>query len=291
MIQAFLRTCRLIIRRMITLALGAGATRQLHTLYHAVLRRTGGFGLNETAATKALLSLLAARAGTILDGGANIGRYSWFMARYRDRETHIYGFEPNPDACRLARRNLAGLKNVTLLPVGLAETQRTGSLVVPQDAFGNPVSGLGFVASDPEAAGTGPTEPISLWPLDALIADGTVRIQPPVLLKLDIEGYEPAALAGMARLLDQHRPWMFFECDTAYLARAGYDWDAVYLPLRNRGYVIFAEIKGRFYAVEQPQSASVNYFALPLPSAEIPPAAGWTIDDLQDRLSVRPLNR
>ncbi len=291
MIQIFLRTCRLFIRRMITLLLGAGATHQLHALYHAVLRRTGGFGLNETAATKALLSLLAARAGTILDGGANVGRYSWFMARYRGHETHIYGFEPNPSACRLARQNLGGLTNVTLLPVGLAETQRTGSLVVPQDAFGSPVSGLGFVTSNPEAAGTGPAEPIALWPLDDLIANGTVRIQPPVLLKLDIEGYEPAALAGMARLLDQHRPWMFFECAPAHLARAGYDWDALYLPLRKLGYVLFAEIGGRFYAVEQPQPASVNYFALPLPSAEIPPAAGWTIDELRDRLSVRPLNR
>lgn len=291
MTQAFLRTGRLFVRHMITLLAGPGGTHRVHALYHTLLRCMGGFGLNETAATKALLGLLAARAGTILDGGANVGRYSWFMARHRRDHTPLYGFEPNPDAYRLARHNLAGLTNITILPVGLAEKRQTGLLMVPRDAFGSPVSGLGFVTSDEGAAMIGRAQPISLWPLDDLMANGTVRIQDPVLLKLDIEGYEPAALAGMSIMLDRHRPWIFLECQMEHLHRAGYDWNALHQPLKSRGYVMLAENAGRFQAVAEPCPGIVNYFAMPLPAEENPPAAGWTVADLLARLPGPDITR
>ncbi|OYQ37163.1 hypothetical protein CHU95_02110 [Niveispirillum lacus] len=285
MTQAFVKTCRQFIRHITSLLLGPENTYRAHALYHALLRQMGGFGVVETEATKAVLRGLAARASTILDGGANVGRYSWFMARHRRDHAPLYVFEPNPYACRLALHNLAGLANITLLPVALAEKRHTGLLIVPKDAFGSPISGLGFVVPGGSGEMAGDGQPISLCPLDDLIADGTVRLRGPVLLKLDIEGYEPAALAGMSMMLDGYRPWIFLECQIEHLRRAGYDWNALHLPLHRRGYVMLAEKAGRFQAVHEPSPDIVNYFALPLPPGARPPAAGWTVAELLDQLA------
>ncbi|KJV09365.1 hypothetical protein VZ95_11975 [Elstera litoralis] len=149
--------------------------------------------MNETAATQDLLAALVGQAGTLLDAGVNVGRYSWFMARHRRAGVPLYGFDPNADAFALARRNLAGLPDITLLPIGLAAQDEEATLAVPQDATGNPISGLGFVlGGNPPPTGSA-IHSITLKSLDGLISDGMVRLVSPVLLKMDIEGYEPAA--------------------------------------------------------------------------------------------------
>ena len=254
--------CRTVARRCLTILVGTKATRYAHGLYHALLRQTGRFGLNEPAATQELLAALAGRAGTLLDAGVNVGRYSWFMARHRRAGVPLYGFDPNADASALARRNLAGLPDVTLLPIGLAAQDQEATLAVPQDATGNPISGLGFILGGTPPPTGSATHAIALKSLDGLISDGTVRLAPPVLLKMDIEGYEPAALAGMAALLARHRPWIFFECEPQHLQRAGYDWPDLFKPLHALGYLILADAGDRFVSVREPIDGTVNYFAL-----------------------------
>lgn len=260
--ETALITCRMIARRFLLSVVGPTCTRRVHGLYHALLRRTGGFGVPETQATQDLLSCLTAQAGTILDVGANIGRYSWFMARHCRKGVRLYGFEPNPNAYTLARQNLAKLPDITLLPIGLGDTDRETALVVPHDATGAPVSGLGFVLHGGSPPIDCDVEPVILKTLDGLIAQGGVVITSPVLIKIDIEGHEPAALAGMADCLAQHRPWIFFECEPHHLQRAGYDWPDLFLPLQRQGYHIFAETAGRFEPVQQPIPGGTNYFAL-----------------------------
>lgn len=264
---------RMLTKRLLRATLGEGATRYAHALYHAVLRRIGAFGVPETAATQRLLAALAGQAGTIIDVGVNIGRFSWFLARHRRPGVPLYGFEPNAEAYALALRNLAGLSAVTLLPIGLAENDQTATLAVPQDATGTPVSGLGYILDGPPPADHRATQAVTLKRLDGLIAAGTIRLAPPVLLKIDIEGYEPPALAGMAELLTQHRPWIFFECEPAHLRRAGYDWPDVFEPLQRLGYVILADQDGVFISVTEPIQGVVNYFAL-MPD-QIPPLASF----------------
>lgn len=253
---------RTLIKRTLNTLLGAGATQYAHALYHAILRRTGQFGLNDGTATQDLLGALAERAGTLIDVGVNMGRYSWFMANRRRAGVPLYGFEPNAEAYALAQRNLRALPDIILLPLGLGETDRDAILAVPRDAAGTPVSGLGFILEDGPAPAASDAQTVALRRLDGLIGQGHVRIGPPVLLKIDIEGYEPAALAGMTDLLTRHRPWIFFECEPDHLRRAGYDWPAVFTPLQQHGYLILTETSAGFARVCEPAPGCVNYFAL-----------------------------
>lgn len=270
-----LKAGRMLVKRVLLTLLGKGGTGQVHGLYHALLRRTGAFGLTETAATQDLLGTLAGEAKTILDIGANIGRYSWFMAQRRRDGVPLYGFEPNPEAYRLAHRNLAGISKVTLLPVGLGDRDQDATLAVPHDSTGTPVSGLGFILGDRHTTTDSETQAVILKTLDGLIAQGAVQVSSPILLKIDIEGYEPAALVGMTAFLANHRPWIFFECEVHHLRRAGYDWPDVFGPLHRLGYHIVAETEGRFVPVSEPITGVANYFAL-VPET-IPAAASQAI--------------
>jgi FkbM family methyltransferase len=275
---------RMLVRRLIKRLAGKSeAGLWAHALYHALLRRTGGFGLDEPAATLELLGCLAGRAGTILDVGANVGRYGWFLARRRRPGVLLYGFEPNPEALALAQRNLASLPDVEVLPFGLGTRAEDAILSVPRDSQGNPVSGLGFVdtSQDGTTAAGSDAIPVAIRSLDGLLASGMVQVRSPVLLKMDIEGYEAAALAGMPDFLDRHRPWIFFECRQSHLRRAGTDWQLVFGPLSQFGYVILAETDGRFAAVAQPDEAIDNYFALTLPGpVPLPVTPGEIMDSL-----------
>lgn len=98
LLARIIKATRMLTKRLLFAVLGEGGTRYAHGLYHALLRHMGRFGLNEPAATQELLAALAGQAGTLLDAGVNVGRYSWFMARHRRAGVPLYGFDPNADA-------------------------------------------------------------------------------------------------------------------------------------------------------------------------------------------------
>jgi len=256
-----LARARSLMRRALRGALGARGEEAVHLAYHAGLRVIDRFDPPEDPATLAVLAAFAGRARTIVDIGANVGRYSWFLRRNAPADAAVTALEPHPGAARLLRRTLRSLAGATVLEVGASDRDATAELVVPAGAFGSPVSGLAWVrrGGDPGVE-RGTTIPIRR--LDGLVSDGLITPIEPIFVKIDVEGGEAAVLRGATDLLKEHRPIVYLECQAASLARQGESSDAVWAELERHGYRLFANRSGSFVPTGTALDGVVNYLAV-----------------------------
>lgn len=249
-------------RRAVISTLGDGAEGWLRSVYHRVLRRAGRFGPPEDEATTAILAAVAARSRTILDIGANVGRYAWFLQRHASPHSVLFALEPNPAAAELLRGAVGASPRCTVLGVAAADRDEIAELVVPDGPFGTPISALAWVRSE-DGGEDRRVLRIATRRIDSLIQDGTISVAGPVFLKIDVEGAEGRVLRGAAGLLRRHRPVIYFECQTRAAARQGETPEGVWDELGQAGYRIFANVGGRFVPVDQVQPEVANYLAIP----------------------------
>jgi FkbM family methyltransferase len=168
------------------------------------------------------------RAGIAVDVGANIGNHSlWFAARF----ARVLAFEPNPICIKLFEANVlmndAG--NVRLFPLGLSDaaTQMT--------FHSNQGDNLGRSGVTGDLAATATHRfPVTLERGDDVLIDAVLGALPVALVKLDIEGHELPAIAGLRETLLRHRPLVLFECQ-----QAGGAGDAIVAQLSQWGYCHF----------------------------------------------------
>jgi len=147
----------------------------------------------------------AFRSGAALDVGANIGNHSLWLSR---RFAQVYAFEPNPVCIKLFEANMLmnQVDNVRLFPLGLSDTST--QMAFHADLEGN----LGRSGVTQTLAATATCSfPVQLDRGDDVL-DGEIPPQLPLLLvKLDIEGHEMQALAGLQETLLRHQPLVLFE--------------------------------------------------------------------------------
>jgi FkbM family methyltransferase len=253
---------RALVRRALILALGDRADGRLRGVYHSMLRKAGRFGPPEDSATKAVLGAVAARSGTILDVGANVGRYAWFLERHASSRCLLFALEPHPAAAELLRRAIGASPRCTVLEVAAADRDEIAELVVPPGPFGTPTSALAWVRSD-RSGGDPHVIKVLTRRIDSLIEDGTILVAGPVFMKLDVEGAEGRVLRGAAGLLRRHRPVIYFESETRTAIRQGETPERVWDELGQAGYRIFANASGRFVSVDRIVPEVANYLAIP----------------------------
>jgi FkbM family methyltransferase len=133
----------------------------------------------------------------VLDLGANIGYYTMLAATRVGPTGHVTAFEPDPGNARLLARSVAanGLLNVTLFPCAVA-AETSALRLIMDDSNGH--------LAAPETTGGQCVQAVAL---DSLL--GTVFRTD--VIKMDIEGAEGLALAGMARLVAAQRPIIICE--------------------------------------------------------------------------------
>ena len=251
------------VARMILLgAVGDRGEERLHAAYHDVLRRTGRFGPPEDQATIAVLGAAAARSRTIIDVGANVGRYAWLLRQRARPETRLYALEPHPGAARLLRNTLRRLPDCAVLELAASDRDGSAGLRVPNGAFGSSVSALAWV-EPPHETISEELIGINLRRLDSLVEDGTMKVVGPILLKIDVEGGEGHVLRGAAQLLRRHRPVIYFECQVESLARQGETPDGIWDQLEGAGYHVLANRAGTFVPMSGVDGEVVNYLAVP----------------------------
>lgn len=168
-----------------------------------------------------------------LDIGANIGLVSLLMSRLVGPGGSVHAFEPNPrmlEAFKLmTERN--GLTNVELHEVALGESDGELELHVPLGNAG--------AASLVRHYGQRTLETVSVpvRTLDDVVAAG--RIDTIRLIKIDVEGFEPAVFRGARSLLSRQVPdailFEFNERCSGPLAE-----QAVFRELLDCGYDFFA---------------------------------------------------
>jgi FkbM family methyltransferase len=180
-----------------------------------------------------------------LDGGANAG---WFAVVAAHIGARVIAFEPGWDARTVMTVNLQR-NNADADVHGVALWDRS-----ERRSFSVVREGLAYAhlgeASDAEDA-------VECVALDDLAAAG-LDLRGLAVVKLDIEGAEPQALAGMRGVLHEHRPLLAVECNDHCLRRMGNSVEALWDALVGLGYGV--------EVLAAPQHADL--FATPLQGRE-----------------------
>ncbi len=188
---------------------------------------------------------------TVIDVGANVGVYTLRLAHLVGPSGRVFAVEPEPGNLALLRANVErnGHTNVTVLPVAASDHDGELDLSLSPDNQGDHrvIPGAGGRASVRVRAAR----------LDGLLADAG----PVSLIKLDVQGAEGLALAGLERtlarspdaaLLFELWPWGLEAAGTpaprllSWLSARGYTFEA--LDERN-GHPVHADVDGLIRAL------------------------------------------
>ena len=177
-----------------------------YTVRHGLIRgmrRKGGLGWIPAAAQnkeELFWRDLPLDGLVIYDVGAFHGILTLFFAA---RGARVVAYEPNDmNHARLIENiRLNNLKNVTVRKLAIGSQARSGTLLYdPSMAGGGSLN--------PDAA-AGVSQSVQITTLDDDIA--AASLPAPDLIKIDIEGWELAALEGARATLDAHHPRLFLE--------------------------------------------------------------------------------
>jgi FkbM family methyltransferase len=203
--------------------------------------RTGSY---EPASLALALKIMAAEPGLFVDVGAHFGWYSCAVASIAGAT--VIGIEPDAENCAalLANIDRNGLRNVVVFHGAVGP--QAALLAMARQSPGN--SGTVAVASG-TAPGSG-----SYWtgstPLQDLLNTLAQPAARPVLIKIDVEGFEPQVLAGLDFagpfrprniLIEYDRTlgaaaWGCYENFAAFFTQRGYDlFDVAGRPLTGDG--------------------------------------------------------
>lgn len=187
------------------------------------------FGPYEPEITRLLCSLLPPD-GTALDIGANIGIHTIAMAKHASLG-QVLAFEPHPQTVERLRGNLAlnGAGNVEVVQAALLDREGPVSLFDSNDSNRAMATLHGYADwSSTEVVGT---------TLDNVLRSR--QVQKVDVVKIDVEGFEPAVLAGGKEMLARDQPALIFEYMDWAWKNSGYSFDDAVQMLRELGYARF----------------------------------------------------
>lgn len=167
-----------------------------------------------------------------VDVGANLGMLSLLARRLVGEQGEVRACEPNPELHRRFAATLAanGLHDVRQLRTALGATPGEARL---REFAGH--SGWGTLADH----GPGGAAETASWQVpiavgDELLAD--LAPQRPLVIKIDVEGFEVPVLQGLQRTLAERRPLVFVEVAEAHQTRAGHSIEALLAAIEPHGY-------------------------------------------------------
>lgn len=203
--------------RSMTLA-NPGGTDQV-----ASLGAHAGWDAFERPLPHYLYAVARARAGLVVDVGANTGFYSVLAASASDR-TRVVSFEPVPDIADMLDRNIGenGLRDrVSVLRCALSDTVGTAELFLPSAEHGLIETSASLERSFKDTHSGTIRVPVNT--LDRALSGLSLGRAPVALIKIDVEGHEAAVLAGASATIRRCRPVLFVEvlpgCDLQRLNR------------------------------------------------------------------------
>jgi len=186
---------------------------------------------------RGLISLYASRGAeprlTVIDAGANDGDYTAVVlreAKRRGREITVHAIEPSPRCTAHLRARFAGCAEVRIVQAAIGNRTGTGML-----HGGDCGSTHASLVSRQVLAGAGEIE-VPMMRLEDYL--GEHSIETVHLLKLDVEGFEMAALQGLGDKLNPDLlHFIQFEYGGATL-EAGTSLLELYRLLSKAGYLV-----------------------------------------------------
>lgn len=155
---------------------------------------------------------------TVFDVGAHAGQFAKLFSGLAPNG-HVYAFEPGSYARSILDRvvRYRRIKNCTILPIGLSDTETEMTLQVPVKRQGS----LGFGLSHfgpPQKGRDVRAESVRVTTIDNLI--GELNLTRLDFIKSDIEGWEIRMLRGAMIAVARFRPVIMLELVGASAARA-----------------------------------------------------------------------
>ena len=136
---------------------------------------------------------------TVIDVGANVGQFAVAASKIFGAP-HLHCFEPLPDCVMALRANLRSMPNALIDPRAVGERESVCSMRVNSYS---PSSSLLPLGGEHRAAFPGARE-VSTTTVEVTTLDRALdpySLEAPILLKVDVQGYEAAVIAGGRRLL------------------------------------------------------------------------------------------
>ena len=156
-------------------------------------------GTLEPPVQEALRRLLAP-GGVFFDVGANIGFFTVLGARLVGPQGRVVAFEPVPACARAVARNieLNGFGHAEIREEAVGARSGSARLLVVGEASWSHLASTGRHADVRDEID------VAVVSIDELVAAGA--IPPPDVVKIDTEGAELQAIAGMRATIASHRP-------------------------------------------------------------------------------------
>jgi FkbM family methyltransferase len=158
-----------------------------------VARTVDVLGVHDLVVTEAIWRL-AASGDTLVDVGANVGYMSLAMIARLGTGGRVFAFEPQPGVFEELSANLSCARSrypgvdVTVRREALSDSVGTSGFTLAPDG-----SNRGLAHLDPGGAIS-----VTTHRLD----DYAAELGPIALMKIDVEGHEPAVLRGASKLLE-----------------------------------------------------------------------------------------
>ena len=166
--------------------------------------------------TTQLFKEVVREGDTVVDLGANMGYFTLLAARLVGEKGRVYAFEPEPVNYDLLLRNIAlnGYDNVVALQKAVSDTSDKVMLSIHSTDSGRHTI---------RQAGYG-EEYGEVIEVESVTLDSFFKDKPfPDVVKIDVEGAELQALAGMVRIIEAKRDLkIFIEFYPALLEESGY---------------------------------------------------------------------
>jgi len=171
------------------------------------------------------IGMLIEPGAIVIDAGAYIGTHSMAFSDFVGSEGEVYSFEPHPTYFKLLRKNREDnqLLNVHLHNQGLSV--RPGKLWV-HDVNVQETNSFGSVKLE---AGSSNNKKLAV---DITTID-SLELKSCSFIKVDVEGMEKEVLAGGQKTIQQFKPFVYAECNSADDA-----WPVAQL-MREFGYKIY----------------------------------------------------
>ncbi len=154
------------------------------------------------------------------DIGCHVGFYTMMFAKLSGKEGRVYAFEPNTINLNYLKTHIEinSIDNVTILPIALSQSGGHKFFNETRNSF------TGHISDNPTALMV-PTDSI-----DNLI--DKKLIEPPNIIKIDVEGAELDVLHGARAAIRKYNPIIFVAIDNHD------NKDYIYDFLKDMGYVI-----------------------------------------------------
>lgn len=155
-------------------------------------------------ATLGVLAALLEPGNGVVEGGANEGYHTAFIAALVGKTGRVWAFEPNPLPRKTLESNAREAPNVVTVhhEALAAEPAASRDFFVPRNDVPN--QGLGGFAHNSTQA----TEKVTVR---IETVDRVVGEMPVSLIKLDVQGFEHEVMAGAKHVLERDMPFVLFE--------------------------------------------------------------------------------